>query len=150
VTEDNLPAFRRKFCEVAAQELGGGSRLAELFVDAETALHCLTQKTVQQIESLAPFGHGNLRPVLCASNVRLAERPKRMGGAGRHLSMMFDQEGVRMRAVAFGCGDWEDELAAIEGEMSIAFRPVINRYRGRASVEIHLADWRLDTGANRS
>jgi hypothetical protein len=34
----------------------------------------------------------------------------------------------------------------INGEMSIAFRPVINRYRGRASVEIHLADWRLDSG----
>jgi single-stranded-DNA-specific exonuclease len=124
--------------------------LAELFVDAETALHCLTQRTVQQIESLAPFGHGNHRPILCASNVRLAERPKRIGGAGRHLSMMFDQEGVKIRAVAFGGGDWEEELAAINGEMSIAFRPVINRYRGRSSVEIHLADWRLDSGPNGS
>lgn len=144
VTEENLPAFRRKFCEVVARELGGGSRLAELFVDAETALHCLTHKTVTDIEKMAPFGHGNLRPMLCASNVKLAERPKRIGEAGRHLSMMFDQEGVRIRAVAFGGGDWEDELNAIQGEMSIAFRPVINRYRGKASVEIHLADWRLD------
>ena len=58
--------------------------------------------------------------------------------------MTFDQHGVRMRAVAFGGGDWEEELAAIDGELSIAFRPVINRYRGRASVEIHLADWRVD------
>ncbi len=49
---------------------------------------------------------------------------------------------------AFGGGDWEDELAAIDGELSIAFRPVINRYRGRSSVEIHLADWRLDSGPN--
>ena len=144
VTEANLPAFRRAFCEVAARELGGGARSLELLVDAETALNCLTRQTVQQIESLAPFGHGNSRPVLCTSNVRLAERPKRMGGSGRHLSMTFDQQGVRMRAVAFGCGDWEQELAAIEGELSIAFRPVINRYRGRVSVEIHLADWRLE------
>lgn len=148
VTEANLPAFRRKFCEVASRELGGGSQIAELFVDVETTFSCLTQRTVEQIEKLAPFGHGNLRPVLCASDVRLTERPKRIGGAGRHLSMMFDQEGVKIRAVAFGGGDWEEELAAINGEMSIAFRPVINRYRGRASVEIHLADWRLDSGPN--
>jgi single-stranded-DNA-specific exonuclease len=100
---------------------------------------------VQQIESLAPFGHGNLRPVLCASNVRLAEPPKRMGDSGRHLSMMFDQQGVKMRAVAFGGGEWEQDLNAIDGELSIAFRPVINRYRGRVSVEIHLADWRRDS-----
>ena len=113
-------------------------------MDAETALNCLTRQIVQQIESLAPFGHGNTRPVLCASNVRLAERPKRIGGAGRHLSMMFDQDGVRMRAVAFGGGEWEQELAACDGELSIAFCPVINRYRGRASVEIHLTDWRRD------
>jgi len=144
IREPNLPAFRRMFCEIAARELGGGARCAELFVDAETALNCLTRQTVQQIESLAPFGHGNLRPVLCASNVRLAERPKRIGGSGRHLSMTFDQQGVRIRAVAFGGGDWEQELAEVHGELSIAFRPVINRYRGRVSVEIHLADWRLD------
>jgi single-stranded-DNA-specific exonuclease len=144
VTEGNLPAFRRAFCEAAARELNGVPRSAELHVDAETALTCLTQQTVLQIESLAPFGHGNLRPVLCASNVRLAEPPKRMGEAGRHLSMTFDQQGVRMRAVAFGCGDWEPELAAVCGELSIAFRPVINRFRGRASVEIHLDDWRVE------
>jgi single-stranded-DNA-specific exonuclease len=140
----NIPAFRRKFCEIAARELGEASRFAELLVDAETALNCLTHQTVLQIESLAPFGHGNRRPVLCASNVRLAEPPKRIGGSGRHLAMTFDQQGVRMRAVAFGGGDWEQELAAVNGELSIAFRPVINRYRGRVSVEIHLADWRLD------
>jgi single-stranded-DNA-specific exonuclease len=144
IAEANLPPFRRRFCEIAARELGGRGGCAELLVDAETALNCLTRQTVQQIESLAPFGHGNSRPILCASNVRLAERPKRIGGAGRHLSMMFDQQGVKMRAVAFGGADWEQELAAIDGELSIAFRPVINHYRGRTSVEIHLADWRQD------
>ena len=28
--------------------------------------------------------------------------------------------------------------------MSIAFRPVINNFRGRVSVEIHLDDWQVD------
>jgi single-stranded-DNA-specific exonuclease len=144
VTEAKLPAFRRAFCEAASKGLDGTSRSAELHVDAETILPCLTQQIVQQIESLAPFGHGNLRPVLCASNVRLAEPPKRMGEAGRHLSMTFDQQGTRIRAVAFGCGDWEEELNAIQGDFSIAFRPVINHFRGRASVEIHLDDWRVE------
>ncbi|MAT70981.1 MAG: single-stranded-DNA-specific exonuclease RecJ [Planctomycetaceae bacterium] len=144
VTEANLPAFRRAFCAVAARELGDGAALPDLRVDGEAALSMLTHQTVAQIESLAPFGHGNSRPVLCTSNVRLAEAPRRMGGSGRHLSMTVDQAGVRMRAVAFGGGDWEDELAAVEGELSIAFRPVINRFRGRVSVEIHIADWRVD------
>jgi single-stranded-DNA-specific exonuclease len=144
VTEAKLPAFRRAFCEAASRARNGAARAAELQVDAETALSCLTHQIVMQIESLAPFGHGNCRPVLCASNVRLAEPPRRMGEAGRHLSMVFDQHGVRIRAVAFGGGDWEEELAAARGDLSIAFRPVINTFRGQSTVEIHLADWRVE------
>jgi single-stranded-DNA-specific exonuclease len=144
IAAHQIPKFRTAFCEAVRSELGTDRQAAELRIDAETALHCLTHKTVQQIESLAPFGHGNGRPVLCASRVRLAGPPKRMGGSGRHLSMTIDQGGVKLRAVAFGGGDWEESLNAVQGDLSIAFRPVINRYQGRVSVEIHLDDWRVD------
>jgi single-stranded-DNA-specific exonuclease len=145
VVEHKIPAFRSSFRDAVSRTLGGRPATAELRIDAETALHCLTRQTVQQIESLAPFGHGNMRPLLCANHVRLAGPPRRIGNAGRHLSMTLDQQGVQIRAVAFGGGEWEDALNAVDGELSIAFRPVLNRYQGRVSVEIHLADWRADS-----
>lgn len=144
VMPQNVDAFREAFCQVAADQLSQVDRTVELLIDGEASLQMLTRQTVEQIESLAPFGHGNSRPVLCASEVRLAGAPKRMGATGRHLSMMFDQHGVKIRAVAFGGGDWEDELNKIEGPLSIAFRPVINNWRGRVSVEIHLDDWHVE------
>ena len=69
---------------------------------------------------------------------------KRMGAAGQHLSLQLEQHGVKMRAVAFGCGDWEEELVAANknGPLAVAFKPIINHFRGRRSVEMHLADWR--------
>lgn len=144
VKQANVDAFREAFCEVAVEQLSEAHRTAELRIDGEASLQMLTRQTVEQIESLAPFGHGNSRPVLCTSEVRLSGAPKRMGSTGRHLSMMFDQHGVKMRAVAFGGGDWEEELAKIEGPLSIAFRPVINNWQGRVSVEIHLDDWQIE------
>lgn len=144
VTPQNLAAFRQEFCRVATEKLCDAERCAELLVDAEASLQMLTRQTVEQIENLAPFGHGNSRPIFCASDVRLSGGLKRMGSTGKHLSMMFDQYGVKMRAVAFGGGDWEEELARVDGPLSIAFRPVINHFRGRTSVEIHLADWRVE------
>jgi len=144
VQPKNVDAFRAAFCQLAAQQLSQADRTAELLIDGEASLQMLTRQTVEQIESLAPFGHGNTRPVLCASEVRLSGVPKRIGATGRHLSMTFDQHGVKMRAVAFGGGDWEEELAKIEGPFSIAFRPVINNWRGRVSVEIHLDDWQVE------
>ena len=139
-----VDAFREAFCQVAAAWLAESDQMPELKIDAEASLQMLTRQTVEQIECLAPFGHGNSRPVLCTDEVRLLGPPKRMGATGSHLSMMFDQHGVKMRAVAFGGGDWEQELARIDGPISIAFRPVINNWRGRVSVEIHLDDWHVE------
>jgi len=141
IKASNVAAFREAFCQVAETWLAGSNQEPELQVDGEASLQMLTRQTVEQIESLAPFGHGNLRPVLCANEVRLLGPPKRMGATGRHLSMMFDQHGVKMRAVAFGGGDWEQELTRIDGPISIAFRPVINNWRGRVSVVPHLDHW---------
>ncbi len=105
-------------------------------------LRSTTHQIVTQIERLAPFGNGNLRPTLCVTGVRLAGPPRRMGGAGRHLSVDLEQAGVKLRAVAFGAGDREEELLRLDGPIEIAFRPVINTFRGYRSVEMHLADWK--------
>ena len=114
--------------------------MAELFVDVEAPLSAFTLQTVQQIERLAPFGQGNSRPLLCTTGVTLSGPPKPLGSSGHHLAMMLSQHGVTLRAVAFGGGDWADDLAAVDGPLDVAFRPVINNFRGRQSVELHLVD----------
>ncbi len=145
IDESAVDAFRIDFCAFAAQQQEAMQTAAELTIDVETPLAALTHQTVSQIEQLAPFGCGNRRPVMCTSQVRLASRPKRMGGVGRHLSVELEQHGVKLRGVAFGAGDREEELAAIGGPLSIAFKPVINTFRGWRRVEIHLEDWRADS-----
>jgi single-stranded-DNA-specific exonuclease len=142
-----VDAFRAAFYAYAEAHISSEDRIAELFVDAETPFAALTHQTVQQIESLAPFGHGNLRPILCTSDVRLADPPKRIGSTGRHLSLRLVQHGVTLRAVAFGGGDWEQALVAVNGPLDVAFKPVINHFRGRHTVEMHLTDWRPQSGS---
>ena len=145
INEAAVEPFRRDFCAHAEQAISHDERVAELFVDAETPLSALTHQTVRQIESLAPFGHGNERPMLCTSEVRLTEPPRRIGATGRHLSLRLEQHGVALRAVAFGGGDWEDALNGATGPLSVAFKPIINNFRGRQTVEMQLADWRCDS-----
>jgi single-stranded-DNA-specific exonuclease len=144
IHEGQVEAFRADFCTYAQRMISPEDCAAELLVDAETPLSALTHQTVRQIESLAPFGHGNHRPVLCTTDVRLAEPPKRIGSAGRHLALRVEQHGISLRGVAFGGGDWEQELGNSSGPLAVAFKPVINHFRGRSTVEMHLADWRCD------
>jgi single-stranded-DNA-specific exonuclease len=143
IKESKLDAFRSAFYEHAANALGEEDRIPDLHIDAEAPLSQLTYRTVQHIDQLAPFGEGNPRPVLCAGGVTLAEPPRRMGGGDRHLALKVRQHGVSMRAVGFGQGENADDLARLDGPFDIAFRPVINDYRGRRSVEMHLVDWRV-------
>jgi single-stranded-DNA-specific exonuclease len=149
IEERHLAGFRGAFCEVAATRISQEQRVAEIFIDVEAPLSAFTLQAVQQIERLAPFGQSNARPLLCASGVTLSGPPKPLGSSGHHLSMMLSQHGVTLRSVAFGGGEWADELAAVDGPLDVAFRPIINNYRGRQSVELHLVDWRPTEAAER-
>ncbi|MEN6450765.1 MAG: single-stranded-DNA-specific exonuclease RecJ [Thermoguttaceae bacterium] len=147
IEEPQLAGFRAAFCEVAASRIPEDERVAELFIDVEAPLSAFTLDAVRQLERLSPFGHGNARPLLCTTGVTLSGPPKPLGASGHHLALNLAQHGVTLRAVAFGGGEWADELAAVEGPLDVAFRPVINAFRGRQSVELHLVDWRATTSS---
>ena len=46
-----------------------------------------------------------------------------------------------MRGIAFGKGEWAEEMIKHGGPISICFQPTINRFQDRQSVEFHLMDW---------
>ncbi len=138
-----LDEFRQLFCERVHARIAPEDRVAEIEIDAESPLAQLTLKTVSQIEQLAPFGEENPRPRLCATGVTIFGQPKKMGGGERHLSLQLTQHNVTMRALAFRRGEWADELSEIDSPIDVVYRPVINEFRGRRNVEVHLVDWRL-------
>ncbi|MFM9117039.1 MAG: single-stranded-DNA-specific exonuclease RecJ [Planctomycetota bacterium] len=142
IDESQVDAFRGAFFEYVEQTVKPEDRIAELTLDAEANFSQLSLEIVRQIEQLSPFGAGNPRPVLLASGVRLQEPPRRMGSGERHLSLKVVQQGIPMRGVGFGHGEWADEIAQCATPIDLAYRPVINDFRGRQSVEIQLVDWR--------
>ncbi|MEZ6101191.1 MAG: single-stranded-DNA-specific exonuclease RecJ [Pirellulaceae bacterium] len=138
----HVERFRDHFCEYVSTEVAPEDRVEDLYIDAEAPLLQLTLSTVTQIEQLAPFGQANPRPVLCAMGVSLDGPPRRMGSGERHMTATFRQHSVSVRGVAFGQGDWVEQMEQTPGAIDIAYRPVINEFRGRRNVEIHLVDWR--------
>jgi len=147
IEDYQIEAFRDDFFEAISRQSTDDDSVPEILIDAQAPLGQLNLRTVTQIEQLSPFGQGNPRPVLCSNRVTLAEPSRRMGGGDRHLSARVLQHNVQIRAVAFGQGDWCEELNACEGPIDIAYRPVINEFAGRRNVEIHLVDWRPSVAA---
>ena len=145
VSEREIEAFRGDFCEAIAKQWTDKDIVPEIVIDAEATLGQLNLEVVKQMQMLAPFGAGNPRPVLFCGGVELDEPARRMGGGDRHLTVKLRQGSKVVRGVAFSAGDWCDELNAAEGPIEIAYRPVINEFRGFRKVEVHLVDWRPAT-----
>ena len=147
IRPDGIDAFREAFVQHVAENHTALPGAAEIKIDSEVRLGDITIRSVTELERLGPFGAANPRPVFVASNVELASPPKKMGEGERHLSIFVRQYGERMRGVAFGKGDWADEMAQHVGPISICFQPTINRFQGRESVEFHLLDWQPEHAA---
>jgi len=142
IEDKMIDLFRESFCEAAESMLPRERRAEELFIDAEFPLGAFSTNTVEQIESLAPFGQENARPMICTCGVTLSEPSKTMGQDGRHFSATFLQHQQKFRAVAFGAADWVEPINAHQGKIDIAFHPIINDFRGFTKVELQLLDWR--------
>jgi len=146
IAADKIDAFRDSFCEYVSghHEVADSDR--ELHIDAEVRLADVSRRAVLELDRLGPFGQSNARPVFAATRVELAEAPKTMGEGDRHLAIRVRQHNTTLRAIAFGRGEWAEQIAAAGGNISISFAPSINRFRGRESVELQLKDWRSESG----
>ncbi|MBS0205100.1 MAG: single-stranded-DNA-specific exonuclease RecJ [Planctomycetes bacterium] len=141
IQPDGIDDFRSAFSQFVADHHLVKPGEGELKVDAEARLADLNVRSITDLERLGPFGAHNPRPVFVASNVTFASPPRKMGEGERHLSIQVRQFGEKMRGVAFGKGDWADEMNQVTGPISICFQPTINRFQGRESVEFQLLDW---------
>ncbi|MCA9152787.1 MAG: single-stranded-DNA-specific exonuclease RecJ, partial [Planctomycetales bacterium] len=142
IDEAHVGAFRDHFFEHVDEQLSESDRTAELQLDAEASFPELTLRTIEEMERLAPFGQGNPRPLLCATQVEISEAPRPLGQGDRHMSVRLRQHGQELRALAFNRAEWIAAMNSGGQPLDIAFRPVINEFRGRRTVELHLQDWR--------
>ena len=55
----------------------------------------------------------------------------------------MEQGDVTLRAVGFGKAEWFEELSEPGRRFDFAFKPVVNLFRGRKSVDLHLVDYRV-------
>ncbi|HBL47233.1 MAG TPA: single-stranded-DNA-specific exonuclease RecJ, partial [Planctomycetaceae bacterium] len=141
IEEDSIEGFRLAFAEYAAlaPKLSDSELLVR--IDAEVCLNEITKQSVRELDCLGPFGQENPRPQFVATRVQLAEPPRTMGEGGRHISLVFQQHNTKIRAIAFGKGEWASQMEEDGGPFSISFAPGINRFRGFENVQLQLKDW---------
>jgi len=141
VTAAAVDDFRNALSQWTAENFHPTEKDTELQLDAEVLLSEVNWRSVRELERLGPCGQNNPAPRFAAANVSLAEPPKTMGEGGRHLSIRVKQHGTTLRAIAFGRGEWAEELARLQRPFRISFAPVNSEFRGISRTELQLIDW---------
>jgi single-stranded-DNA-specific exonuclease len=105
----NVPEFRRRFDANARSRLSAGDFLPRLEIDAVLELREITERAIDELFTLAPFGHGNPPPLCAAMGVEVAAEPTIM--KEKHLRVTVRQNGRSLVLKAWNLAHRARELA---------------------------------------
>ena len=147
---ENVDVFRRMLniqCALTEKDL-----TEKVVIDMELPFQCVTEKFVQELELLEPFGKGNTKPVFAGRNIELLSA--RILGKNKNVLKLRvkDANGTSIDAMYFG--NIEDFLTHLDQKygkgrqnallsgrgsnlrMSLTYYPGINEYMGKKTPQI--------------
>jgi len=109
-----------------------------LDIDMEIPLNALSDKVIGEIESLAPFGEENPRPVFASCGLHVKDSPRKIGKGG--FKMWVTDNSVTCEAVTFGRSGLK--IPPEGSGVDLAYIPSINTWQGLSSIQLELRDIR--------
>ncbi len=139
---EQVDILREKINDYAAAHLRAADTEPVMELDAQVSLQDITYELINEIEQLAPYGHGNPGPVFALQQARLVNC-RGVGKNNAHLKMLLSEHSVVMDGIGFNLGQFAGELAAAR-EVSVAFTPEVNTWQGRQTLQVKVQDVHLE------
>lgn len=139
--EKNIGEFRRRLNVQA--NLKPEDFIPRIWIDVAMPLEYISEKLVEELKILEPFGQGNEKPQFAQKN--LCIRSARVLGRNRNavkLSLVTEQ-GLSMDAMLFTEGDAFMEEMGDRRIMDVIYYPDINEYNGNRTLQIVVREYKL-------
>lgn len=133
---ENIPLFRERLEQAAARSAPPECFLPSREYDLPVPFRVWTPDTLSLLDQLEPTGCGNPAPLFLLEGAEI-QSLRRVGRDGAHLKLsLLDSEGTLFDAIAFSLGDIADTDCT---RLDLLYRPVLNEFRGRQSIEAQVA-----------
>lgn len=150
--KENLPELERRLCESAG--LSEEDFCPVVRIDAAMPVGYVTERLIQGLAQMEPFGVGNPKPIFAEQHFRVL-RGQRLGKEKNVLKLRVENlKGSQCDAIMFRGADdfdafvreeWgEGELTRMyEGkenrlDVALTYYPELNEYRGRCTIQIQI------------
>ena len=138
LSRGKVEGFRRRFADAVRAHSGGGPGEASIEIAAWLTPEQVTDRLVEELDSLHPFGQGNPEPVFCVRGV-LLRHPAEVFKE-QHFRFRFeDGRGRPLHGVAWKLAE---RLPPVGQPIDLAVELKWNHYNGRRLLQLGLVDWR--------
>ena len=128
--------FCQCFEEVVSNQILPEQQERTLSIDMEIPIAEITPKFFRIIKRMAPFGPGNMRPVLMSKGVLDRGYAKRVGSDEAHLKCSFVAGNESIDAIGFGLGN---KLEIVQSSRcDIAYVVDENEWNGKTNFQLNL------------
>ncbi|MFH1654956.1 MAG: single-stranded-DNA-specific exonuclease RecJ [Pseudomonadota bacterium] len=135
IADENLELFKSRFDEICLKYFPENYE-ERLKIDALLNIDDITEKLIDDMDKMEPFGNSNPEPLFGLNNINVASVKVIKE---KHLKLNLKGATNHIEAIGFGFG----HLASTIGEnTSIAFRPEFNTWQGVRSVQLRVREVR--------
>jgi single-stranded-DNA-specific exonuclease len=135
-----IKEFRQAVNEWGEARLSPDDLRPRLWLDGPLAFGHINSQITEELNTLAPFGPGNPKPVFHTSAVQIVDGPRLL--KERHLKVSFRQDKRTFRAIAWNAADREVLLAGKKDAVELAFSLEKNEFQGETFMELRVEDFR--------
>lgn len=137
---ENVALFRSRFDEVVRATLDPALRVPEEEVDLELSLDRIGSSFVRNVQRMAPFGPGNMNPVLLTRGVVDTGNARIVGQDHLKMSLrMAGAQGPIFDAIGFRLGSHFERVKSGE-PFSVIYTLEENEWNGRRTLQLNIKD----------
>ncbi|MBA3993772.1 MAG: single-stranded-DNA-specific exonuclease RecJ [Cyanobacteria bacterium DS2.3.42] len=132
----------RALTDTCNKMLANDSLVATLNIDAEALVPTVDIELARSLQSLAPFGMGNRKPIFILRGMT-CQSTRVLGKDGKHHRVMLEHSAL---TEVLECVMWNTQgIVPPDGQrIDVAFTPEVNSYNGRDRLQLVLTDWRIE------
>lgn len=131
--------FRREINTYARQALDDRQTIPPVYLDSIIDLDQVSEELVKEIDLLGPFGHANPVPLLGCLGAPVLDC-RGVGKDQAHLKLRLRGQKNILDGIGFHLGAFAEVLATAEQQVDLVFRPGLNEYNGRRSVQLEVKE----------
>jgi single-stranded-DNA-specific exonuclease len=138
IKREHLKTFRQQMSSVADELLENVQRKSILDIDTEIDFSWINRESLGFLQSLEPYGNGNLKPVFLTRGATILDS-RGLGRDKNHLKLIIQQNGTTIEAMAFRQGK---RIKEARGELDVAYTTGLNYWKGRESIQLTVEDFK--------